>query len=134
MVHLALLVWCFRCCDRRLARLAHPRARPLGGGVRIVAWYRGRHLGGPSGRVFANLVFEGIVIVVAVGAHRIGVGSILGWALRTAVDNLSFIGALFVRALPVVLLTVLVFFNTYVWSMASIISRPGCGWRCCSSA
>jgi hypothetical protein len=30
---------------------------------------------------------------------------------------------LFVRALPVVLLTVLVFFNTYVWSMASTISR-----------
>jgi hypothetical protein len=37
--------------------------------------------------------------------------------------NLSFVGALFVRALPVVLLTVLVFFNTYVWLMASIVSR-----------
>ena len=39
-------------------------------------------------------------------------------------ENLAFAGALFVRALPVVLLTVLVFFNTYVWSMASTISRP----------
>ena len=51
-------------------------------------------------------------------------GSILGWGLRTAVENLAFVGALFVRALPVVLLTVLVFFNTYVWAMASTISRP----------
>ena len=39
-------------------------------------------------------------------------------------DNLALVGALFVRALPVVLLTVLVFFNTYVWLMASIVSRP----------
>ena len=39
-------------------------------------------------------------------------------------DNVASIGALFVRALPVVLLTVLVFFNTYVWLMASTVSRP----------
>ena len=30
---------------------------------------------------------------------------------------------MFVRALPVVLLTFLVFFNTYVWLMAAIVSR-----------
>ena len=64
------------------------------------------------------------MVVAALVLTACGVGSILGWGLRTAMDNLASIGALFVRALPVVLLTVLVFFNTYVWSMASTISRP----------
>ena len=64
------------------------------------------------------------MIAGALALTACGVGSILGWGLRTAVENLAFVGALFVRALPVVLLTVLVFFNTYVWSMASTISRP----------
>ena len=63
------------------------------------------------------------MIVAALALTACGVGSILGWGLRTAMENVASIGALFVRALPVVLLTVLVFFNTYVWSMASTISR-----------
>lgn len=81
-------------------------------------------LGGPSERIFANLVFETIVVAVGLALTASGVGSILGWGLRTAMANLASIGALFVRALPVVLLTVLVFFNTYVWLMASIVTRP----------
>lgn len=52
-----------------------------------------------------------------------GVGSILGWAGRSTAANLRLISGMFVRALPVVLLTFLVFFNTYVWLMAAIISR-----------
>lgn len=89
-------------------------------GVAVVAGI----LGGPSPRIVANLVFEGIVIAGALALTACGLGSILGWGVRTAVANLAFVGALFVRALPVMLLTVLVFFNTYVWSMASTISRP----------
>lgn len=81
-------------------------------------------LGGPSERILANLVFEAIVVAVGLALTASGVGSILGWGLRTAMANLASIGALFVRALPVVLLTVLVFFNTYVWLMASIVTRP----------
>jgi hypothetical protein len=81
-------------------------------------------VGGPSERIAVNLVTEAVVIVATLVLTASGIGSILGWGLRTAVENLSFIGALFVRALPVVLLTVLVFFNTYVWLMASIVSRP----------
>ena len=47
-------------------------------------------------------------------------------------DNIKNIGALFVRALPVVLLTVLVFFNTYVWlDGVEQSAGPGCGWPCC---
>ncbi|RDH79318.1 hypothetical protein DVS77_07770 [Mycolicibacterium moriokaense] len=80
-------------------------------------------VGGPSERIAANLIFEAIVVAGALMLTASGIGSILGWGLRTALLNMVFLGPLFVRALPVVLLTVLVFFNTYVWTMASTVSR-----------
>ena len=40
-----------------------------------------------------------------------------------ALGNFAMVGSLFVRALPVVLLTVLVFFNAAVWLMATLLSR-----------
>jgi hypothetical protein len=52
-----------------------------------------------------------------------GVGSVLGWAVRLTWSHLASAGALVTRALPVVLLTVLVFFNGFVWSMATKIDR-----------
>lgn len=55
--------------------------------------------------------------------NGLGVGSVLGWAVRLTVSHLASAGALVTRALPVVLLTVLVFFNGFVWSMATKISR-----------
>lgn len=51
-----------------------------------------------------------------------GIGSVVGWAVRTMLSHLATVGALAVRALPVVLLTALVFFNSYVWIMATTIS------------
>ena len=107
-----------------VSRIRGLRARTVAAFVSVGVAAAGAILGGPSPRIITNLVFEGIVIVIALALTACGVGSILGWALRTAMDNLASAGALFVRALPVVLLTVLVFFNTYVWSMASTISRP----------
>lgn len=59
-------------------------------------------------------VVAGILIVTGTG-----VGSILGWSARVAVGQLRSAGRLVVRALPVVLLTVLVFFNSVVWAIAS---------------
>ncbi|MCW2512068.1 MAG: hypothetical protein JWR11_1110, partial [Mycobacterium sp.] len=55
--------------------------------------------------------------------NGLGIGSMLGWAVRLTVSHLASAGALVTRALPVVLLTVLVFFNGYVWSMATKIGR-----------
>lgn len=107
----------------RVSRIRSVRVRTLVASVSMGVVVAGGILGGPSERILANLVFEGIVIVVGLALTACGVGSILGWALRTAMENVASIGALFVRALPVVLLTVLVFFNTYVWLMASIVSR-----------
>jgi MFS family permease len=51
-----------------------------------------------------------------------GVGSVLAWAVRMTMEHLSTVGTLAVRALPIVLLTALVFFNTYVWLMAANIN------------
>ena len=49
--------------------------------------------------------------------------AILGWIGELTLSNLAATAGMFVRALPVVLLTFLVFFNTYVWLMTSLISR-----------
>jgi hypothetical protein len=107
-----------------VSRIRSVRVRTLVAFGSVGVAVAGGILGGPSPRIATNLVFEGIVILGALAFTACGAGSILGWGLRTALANLAFVGELFVRALPVVLLTVLVFFNTYVWSMASTISRP----------
>jgi hypothetical protein len=107
----------------RVARIRSMRRRTVAGVVAFVLVSLGGVLGGPSARIGTNLVIEAVVIAVGLVLTACGVGSILGWGLRTALENLSLVGTLFVRALPVVLLTVLVFFNTYVWAMASTISR-----------
>jgi hypothetical protein len=108
----------------RVSRIRSLRGRRVAAFVSLAAVLIGGIVGGPSEQILVNLVAESVVIVVGLALTACGAGSILGWGLRTAVENLSLIGALFVRALPVVLLTVLVFFNTYVWLMASIVSRP----------
>jgi hypothetical protein len=106
-----------------IARIRTVRGRTIAAVVSVVVAVLGGILGGPSPRIIADLIFEGIVIAIVLALTASGVGSIFGWAVRMTLENLSSAGALFVRALPVVLLTVLVFFNTYVWLMASIVSR-----------
>ena len=108
----------------RVSQLHDVRSRTVAALVSIAVVIAGGIFGGPSERIGANIVFEIIVIAVGLVLTACGVGSILGWGLRTAMVNLAYLGPLFVRALPVVLLTVLVFFNGYVWTMASTVSRP----------
>lgn len=55
-------------------------------------------------------------ITVATGC---GIGSILGWSARVAMGQVRSAGRLIVRTLPVLLLTVLVFFNSLVWTIAT---------------
>jgi hypothetical protein len=64
-----------------------------------------------------------VAVVIVLVATATGIGAVLGWALRLTVTQLSAMGALFVSALPVMLLTVVVFFNGYVWILASTISQ-----------
>ena len=79
--------------------------------------------GGPARRALGNALIFGIAIAIILVLTASGIGSILGWAARMTLSNLALAGGMFVRALPVVLLTFLVFFNTYVWLMTSLISR-----------
>ncbi|WP_422742680.1 hypothetical protein ACN27E_15260 [Mycobacterium sp. WMMD1722] len=65
----------------------------------------------------------GVVLVVVVVTAS-GIGSVLGWATRLTWAQLRAVGDLLIGALPVVLLIVLVFFNTYVWIMAATITQP----------
>jgi hypothetical protein len=74
-------------------------------------------VGGPS-----QLVQEAVVVAAVLILTGCGAGSVVGWAVRMMLSHLATAGALAVRALPVVLLTALVFFNTYVWLMAATIS------------
>jgi hypothetical protein len=108
----------------RVSRITSVRTRTVVAVAALLVSIAGAVFGGPSERTGANIVFEAVVVGITLLLTASGIGSILGWGLRTAMDNLAFVGDLFVRALPVVLLTVLVFFNSYVWLMASIVSRP----------
>ncbi|WP_082978447.1 hypothetical protein [Mycobacterium sp. 1081908.1] len=75
----------------------------------------------------AQLAQEAVVVAAVLVLTGCGVGSVVGWAVRMMLSHLTTVGALAVRALPVVLLTALVFFNTYVWLMAATISGERLG-------
>jgi hypothetical protein len=82
----------------------------------------GTTAGGPP-----QLAQEAVVVAAVLALTGCGVGSVVGWAVRTMLSHLATVGALAVRALPVVLLTALVFFNSYVWIMANTISGDRLG-------
>ncbi len=72
---------------------------------------------GPS-----SLPQSAVIVAVVLILTALGVGSVVGWAVRITLTHLAGVGALAARSLPIVLLTALVFFNTYVWLMAATIS------------
>ena len=90
-------------------------------------------VGGPSPRVLIDLLFEAIVIAIVLALTASGLGSIMAWTAQTTFSHLAAAGSLMIRALPVLLLTFLVFFNSPVWLMAATVSRGECGSRWCSS-
>ncbi|CAN5547289.1 integral membrane protein [soil metagenome] len=105
-----------------VSRLSH-RGRNLASVISVVVIYAGAVFGGVSAHDPVNVLADTIVIAVIFSCTATGIGSILSYSARVTVENLTSVGSLFVRALPVVLLTVLVFFNTYVWLMAALVSR-----------
>jgi hypothetical protein len=70
-----------------------------------------------------GVIFAALLVALVLVITASGLGSVLGWAARLTSSHLAAAGSLLIRALPVLLLTVLVFFNSPVWLMASIISR-----------
>jgi hypothetical protein len=106
-----------------VARISTLRGRTIAATVAVAVAIAGGILGGPSPRVFVDLVFEGIVIAAILALTACGAGSILGWAVQMTMSNLAAVASLATRALPLLLLTILVFFNSPVWLMAATISR-----------
>nr|WP_256736181.1 hypothetical protein [Mycolicibacterium hippocampi] len=79
--------------------------------------------GGPTAFILVDVIVEVVVIAAILLCTATGIGSILGWAARMTIGNLASVGSMLLRALPIMLLTVLVFFNGPVWTMASTVSR-----------
>jgi hypothetical protein len=71
----------------------------------------------------AHLIAGIVAVALVLLLTALGVGSVMGWALRLALTQIVAAWGLLMRALPVVLLSVLVFFNTAVWAMAASLSR-----------
>ncbi|AQA04957.1 hypothetical protein BVC93_23965 [Mycobacterium sp. MS1601] len=77
----------------------------------------------PRSDVPLEILGTSVAVGLVLTANGLGVGAVIGWGIRLTLSRFTAVGALFARALPVVLLTVLVFFNGYVWSMAASVSR-----------
>jgi hypothetical protein len=106
-----------------VSRISTLRGRTVAATVAVVIAIAGGLLGGPSPRVFVDLIFEAIVVAVILALTASGAGSVLGSTVQMTLSHLAAAGSLMMRALPVLLLTFLVFFNSPVWLMAATISR-----------
>ncbi|HET6734838.1 hypothetical protein [Mycobacterium sp.] len=107
-----------------VSRIATVRGRSIAATVAVTVAVIGGVLGGPSPRVLVDLVFEAVVFAAILALTACGAGSICGWAVKMTMSNLAAAASLATRALPLLLLTILVFFNAPVWLMAATISRP----------
>jgi len=107
-----------------VSRISTVRGRTVAAAVAVTVATVGGLLGGPSPRVLADLIFEGVVIAAILALTACGAGSILAWAVQMTTSNLAAAGSMVTRALPLLLLTILVFFNSPVWLMAATITRP----------
>ena len=97
--------------------------RNIASGVALVVIVVSTVLGGPTPRIVFDLLVQALVVGLILLCTATGVGSIIACAVRVTASNLAILGTLVARALPVVLLTVLVFFNGQVWTMASLLGR-----------
>ncbi len=102
-------------------RSSWARAIAAATSVAVVAGV-GLVVSGP-GQLANDAIFVALVLFLTAS----GVGSIAGWAVRMMLSHLASAGALAVRALPVFLLTAIVFFNSYVWIMATTITGDRLG-------
>ena len=107
-----------------VSRISTVPGRTAAATVAVTVAFVGGVLGGPSPRVVVDLIVEGIVVSVILAFTASGAGSILGWAVQMTTSNLAAAGSMVTRALPLLLLTILVFFNSPVWLMAATVSRP----------
>jgi hypothetical protein len=102
-----------------VARMVTNRAQAITSGIALVFIAIAEAITSGAFGFTATLAVVALVVIMTAS----GVGSIIGWAARLTLSQFAATGALLVRALPVVLLSVLVFFNTYVWIMSATVSQ-----------
>jgi hypothetical protein len=78
---------------------------------------------GFSGLAAAEVIGFAIVAVVAIWLTYVGVGSMVLWAFRFAWVQVGALGTLMSRALPLLMLTVLVYFTGELWQLSARMSR-----------
>lgn len=106
-----------------VARMDTDRGQAIVSAVASVIGIGSQTVKGYTSQQHLERLAEGLVAVpVILLLTAVGVGSVVGWAVRLALSQFVAAWALLVRALPVVLLSVLVFFNTAVWTMAATLS------------
>lgn len=123
LVVLALIVPAAFIAGWLVLRIVDPRRRRAASTIAVGAMAATALFGGSVADWRDTIVTVGGLVLTVLVLNGLGVGSVLGWATSLTVTHLASVGGLAARALPVVLLTVLVFFNTYVWSMATKLSR-----------
>jgi hypothetical protein len=102
-----------------VARLVTNRAQTVASTISVAFCAVAETISGGALALLMTAAAVGLTLALTAS----GVGSIIGWAIKLTLSQLAAAGALLIRALPVVLLSVLVFFNTYVWVMAAVISE-----------
>jgi hypothetical protein len=78
---------------------------------------------GFSGIAAAEIVGFALVAVLAIWLTYVGIGSIVLWAFRFAWLQLGALGTLMSRALPLLMLTVVVYFTAELWQLAARMTR-----------
>ncbi len=78
---------------------------------------------GWTGLTLAEVVGFLIVAVLTVWLTYLGIGSIVLWAFRFAWVQFGALGTLMSRALPLLMLTVVVYFTGELWQLAARMSR-----------
>jgi hypothetical protein len=111
------------CAAKLASRVVSPRGRSVIVAVSLVVCALTDLVSGKPLTILAEVASTALAVALVLAVNGLGVGSVVGWSVRLTLAHLKSVGALFARALPVLLLTVLVFFNGPVWSMATTISR-----------
>jgi hypothetical protein len=78
---------------------------------------------GFSGIAAAEIVGFAFVALLAIWLTYVGIGSIVLWAFRFAWVQLGALGTLMSRALPLLMLTVVVYFTGELWQLAARLTR-----------
>ncbi len=78
---------------------------------------------GWTGLTAAEVAGFGVIAVLAVWLTYLGIGSIVLWAFRFAWVQFGALGTLMSRALPLLMLTVVVYFTGELWQLSARMSR-----------